>query len=1403
MQKKFIDLLRNFKDEKIDKINNSAHNEDLIELIFYSDKMKVDLKQFLNALIKKFNSRIINDIYANLFKKTISENLKKIIINFFVENASVADPLIILQLIDNCPSLSLKILENLKEVIIKKEEFFELESKNMKLFQGLFERKILLGNEFSSTAYVKNNIVLLSSLQKDIEEGNIYYKEIIHFYSKNKQEELNKKLLLISSNNKELALKLQKIIDNYMKEIEVIKNDLTLVYNDLKEFLFDSQKDDINILVDIIYKINNGYLNCYEKNYKEQCKDLINTYKEKAQLRTLMKKNSFFTTIYENKKECIKNVFDCINQTELKFNELSNIFSNQPLHSLDQDILNICANSVKGKKENDIIKEVDLLMNIFKKDLNSSEYNKNQIVQSLIILSKRVAIYIIAKAIIIFIDKIGAIKKTFYSELGEIISKLNNSFMEEEVLKAIDRLKKFNIDIDILYKENYEKDNYINILIELSEQPDSILFLLKRNIDDCLELKVLLRETNNGILSVDDILDLEKCIKLINKVGTEKTIKGMNDFDIVKSFIQEIEENKDMKISFIKFLKNYKKLKTLESLYYYGLNTSEASEQKIELICHNSRFVLKNIKNEFYNGIYDGNFIKMDSLLKLRKKVQLNKIIRDDEDGNKILENNKFFIEKVSEICNIHNLLYQIYMIGYPEEITIQMNINDFKSNFSGFGKNYQDIISKLKNIINEFKNILLKVYKEKPLIRFIYGRQFNLIYNYLIKRNEAKMISPFLNFFTNNLIKEEIVDFKYQSTGNLYDDLFNNIEKYLEQILLKNDLNMEIIYKDSLIKSKGNGYQYKGVFLYLCSQFDKDAFQIYKYLTESIPNAQNVLLCNKEITNEELISFLYRAILCEFNSCFIIAGIELLEFDKKCKLLEILNLLLSKDHNYMKSCLIFLNSSKNSDIYKSLESLKYRKILNLPRQIENLKINDDKIEIISSDESGVGKSTQIRLQIINQNKYYIYFPIGGIFTKEEVIERLKNLFINKNSIIHFDLYDSNQTEQMMEFLFSILITKFYGQNEDIFYLPKEIGIKVEIPNGDIDFIKKFPILKLFHNYQLLIKNLPPLIVPNDFLSNNIQIVANYLKDFNEDKIDKTDLYFERITPEDFNLYKTKENARILSQKECQQLIFKEIKKTIASPNYYQITSFINVLASQFKQFNQNFYLNAHMINKIHNGDSIKIRSFIVESFIKITKRFIEGVINKIVKKKKANKIIFGEYNESKDNEEGIKDLSNTMHSVISFKDIDPSLVFFHEGNSQLFSIITNKDRNDSEYQDLYNLKNCQVINQNEYKVDLPDYKSYTHLQFLRELKDILNVKNPVEKKNAREGERSLEEIAGNYVITADNFVKMVLILLKIRAKNPVIMMGETGCGKTLLIRKLSEMLNDGECKMKILNIHN
>jgi hypothetical protein len=142
----------------------------------------------------------------------------------------------------------------------------------------------------------------------------------------------------------------------------------------------------------------------------------------------------------------------------------------------------------------------------------------------------------------------------------------------------------------------------------------------------------------------------------------------------------------------------------------------------------------------------------------------------------------------------------------------------------------------------------------------------------------------------------------------------------------------------------------------------------------------------------------------------------------------------------------------------------------------------------------------------------------------------------------------------MMEALFSILITRFYGQNEDIFYLPKNIPIKVEIPNTFINFLEKFPILNLFKIKELTIKNLAPLIVPKD-IKCNIEVVANYLKCLKEDKIKWYDLVIPGITPEEFETRRLKRNIKgqgiqsistclksiLLPSEECQKLILEKI----------------------------------------------------------------------------------------------------------------------------------------------------------------------------------------------------------------------------------------------------------------------
>lgn len=56
-----------------------------------------------------------------------------------------------------------------------------------------------------------------------------------------------------------------------------------------------------------------------------------------------------------------------------------------------------------------------------------------------------------------------------------------------------------------------------------------------------------------------------------------------------------------------------------------------------------------------------------------------------------------------------------------------------------------------------------------------------------------------------------------------------------------------------------------------------------------------------------------------------------------------------------------------------------------------------------------------------------------------------------------------------------------------------------------------------------------------------------------------------------------------------------------------------------------------------------------------------------------------------------------------------------------------------------------------------------------------------------------------NIVFTLDNLMKLVLIFLRIRARLPIILMGETGVGKTSLVDYLAKVI---DAKFITYNIH-
>ena len=1424
LKEKYIELFPNLQME-----NSPDFVDNTIKIIAALDTKKSDkeIKDLLGFLQTNLDFEKVNEIYLKLSeeKKNLTENTKNLLVNHFTTDKNNLNPTSLIFLIKNCVNLRKEIFSKINKFIISENDFLSVEeTENFKLFKGLIENKIIDKEfQYKGATYVTNVQKVISSLENKIDKLELKYNDISIFFERTKNKNAFKEKLLYLYFSDEAKQQ-----SNYLKlesKVNEIKNkidDFELIFGDFRDFFYQKHEKDLEKLTKICFDLKNNNLIYFEKNLTKEY-DAYSKYIDGARKRKNLKRSVFFNEILKNNKNNLykNNEEKALEETEKSFSKINIIFKPDGLNQIDENLLELCLKPFGGKRDG-LSTELNILGEIF-----GEKAENKDLLDGILLFSKRKYIFETVNAVHNFFSEIKP-KKTDFSKIVESISlKLKEKKDIQTIKECNDKLK----ELKIFDEYDIENDNkLINILIKFKEQPDSILFLLKTTIQELSNLQEIatFNDNNNNIVNVNDILDMQKCIEFFNGIGTLEQLVNMNDSQLYEMMDKQLKAKKDIYVYFENYVNNYGQIKLLKT----SVDTTEFLKYKIQNLFKGCQFLLSNDKENpnskelLFKCIYTREKNKKavytrGDIISLRDRALLAK---------KITKDYKYFIDSISDIINISNILKEIYIRGYPKIINIKVdykveviNVNkdDIKINpdlkyysEDKIKNNFKEISTELRNILIELKQKQLEGYKKKPLIRYLYGRQFNLLYS-ISDPTKRSQIEPLLKYITNDSYKIGVDDFKIQMEGDLIDNNIKDWENYLNKILQKNKLGLNIIYKPTLINQKSLNFK-NGVFTYVCEKPEKNLFQIYKYLTGNNPIAQNILLCNKMTSNEEITAFLYRAILCEFNSCFIVAGLELLETEKKTTILDILNNFFQRGKEKINSCLIFLYNSKNSDIYKSLEMKRYRQILEVSeKQYEKEKYEQSDIEIIKSDKSGVGKSTQIQLEIERNKKRRLYFPFGGAFSQEDIISRLKKLKIDDNCVLHLDLYDSDRTDLMMEVLFSILITRFYGQNEDIFFLPKNIPIKVEIPNTFINFFEKFPILNLFNITEIKIANLAPLIVPNN-ISCNIEVVANYLKALKENKINEFDLIFPGITPVDFEKHKFRDKIskklkknnpsikpELISVADCQKLIFDIIKEKIKEPNYYQIISFINVLAVQLKKLNQNFYLNAFELINNYKQSICNVRTFIVTSFIKLTSHFTEGAFTNLLQEQtQVSKSQFGIYDEDKDLNNAINNLAKDVKDVISFDKINPSLIFFHEKTAETFSIITNKPKEDEEYKKMLGLRNSQFDYGQKGFDSLKDYRHFDQVQFLEELKEILDVKTPV-KKGEIPGRISLEEICGDYVITADNFVKMVLILIRIRSGIPVIMMGETGCGKTSLIRKLSEMKNDGQKdKMKIMNIH-
>ena len=1434
----FIDLLLKKLNDNNFHINyhyggdNNDNNKDLVKnmyIIFYNVyQCKYNINKLTSLIERKFMPETIKEIYIKVLSKNdekLTEYVNEEFSKYFIRNLQGLNIEAIYSLIKSCSS-NIKFLQvifdNIENFAIEEKDFYSpSRSPNFELFELFVKNGYVNEPHYFETKYFSKIAKLNDKLFFDIKELKIPFLKISDLIEKDKEGFKSKlKLIFMNFEGGNPDDSYYKVVNSLEKCKQQIYK-LNKVYTFLNLFEPNTSGELLNNLVNMINNLRQKQIKeILKENFGEKINDWNNFEKKAENLK--YQDSIFFMKIYEELKKEKGFIY---NESQL-FKEALSLYDysiRKIINFKNENFMNIknieyILDTAK-KEEKNLDKEMQFITNEFNDLINNSHVTIESIKANLVNFANLKELkdclngYLFAISLFKDISNKQIFQKTqFMLNLEAITAELaNKNIKSESVEKGFKILKDYDIKLG-----GQNEDDFKEFIIKIHGKTNEIKFCVGKTDEEIKNLNEFLqdRQSESGNLQPDDFNDFIGCKKYVNEVIQSDF---SNDSQLNKVLREKLKDDKFIIIKFNNYLEKYGEIK---ELYDDSIaNKSEITKTLIQKLMKNSLITITKFGNNFY---FEGKYGEKNEIFDLKLMLQLknkalfsqNTVTEDKEYREQITK----FNDIVLKIYNLSSTVKDLILSGYPPNININLKIEDNTLiNVDNKNTTIKEIIDKYEELLDEFDKEITKSYKNKPYLRFLYGPLFLQVLE-KIKNNHP--IEFLLKSISNGKIKvlPEPEESKIAEEAD-FSETFSLINNYLDNCFLENKINMERI----LIKNKLKPEFIKKKGLYrvpVFSDLEKNLVLLYSQLTGNFPLSNTVLFCNEYTSNEEIKAFLYLSFRSDYTVLFCLLGIEKLDSEKRVKTIKSINKFNKKYGKDIRGCLVIMYL-KNSEIEKPLNKIisDNREII-LNEEKGEMKFESQNIEIYISERAGFGKSEEIKKKIKTEKKHYKYFPLGGDFTREEIIQRLIKFNLPQNDIgnyaIHLDLSETNLTELVEEILFKILVLKKLDINEKIFYFGDELKIKIELPNGFINYLEKFPILKLFKSSTQILKTLTPLRISQDIhkiKESDIQIVANTLNMYKKNQIGSQNLNFE--------------SNQLLSDKDCENLINEYINNNETKYNYYQKMTFIKLLSVEFQMFKDTFILDPNnFVNPKQKKAIIQSRPKIINSLISSTLYISKGPYDNLIKSQMTSQETDKIFDEKKANERALISLKIARDKKVSFDNMPE--IFFFNGDLTTFTAITREQKGTENYKKLYDLINSLG---NE-RTELLDYSAGDHFFYLEELKKILGLpemlfdENEIKELNSKILEETKEELDpkiynkddviedrklymaklakknGNYIYTKDNFIKSVIILQKIQASVPVILMGETGCGKTSLLKMLSIFMNKGYEKMKTLNVH-
>lgn len=413
-------------------------------------------------------------------------------------------------------------------------------------------------------------------------------------------------------------------------------------------------------------------------------------------------------------------------------------------------------------------------------------------------------------------------------------------------------------------------------------------------------------------------------------------------------------------------------------------------------------------------------------------------------------------------------------------------------------------------------------------------------------------------------------------------------------------------------------------------------------------------------------------------------------------------------------------------------------------------------VSVVTSELPGMGKTETICSEASKGGKAVVTFPISGPLSQSTLVHRLANLQIRVCDCIHLDIGEVDDPLTLDTFLFELIVMGMVSSGTLIYHLPTK-HVYLEIANTLNDWLQdSLPVTKCFNPIHVKIESYRHYVVSQE-PSSSVQVVCNYLHAYEFGTLESKELTFSGPN-----------KVKALPCERCKTLLRKYF--SAGDISYNIVVNFLGVFADQLLKFSASPFLKPSNL-KAMLGQSHDVRTRLFEALLQVSREFAvrsvvtcKSIQSEAMSDKEATDVLkqaqigsIKTANKMVDRVEGMIQWADNNHVLLLFQRALTISVLYRN-----LSLVPQSVR------ELYKIQE---------RKELEDYATFSQEKLQKKL-DLL----ARETETASHADPSLK-----YALTPDNILKMVLILLRIRANIPVIIMGETGCGKTSLVRYLAK----------------